>query len=131
MSEPQFNCLNCDFKTTSEKVLLSHVVKHKNEANFRIKCCHCPQISKKLNSHQKHIKICLNPKPKLAVKETNPTPKKEFYWQCQICNVQININCVPDVQDFDKIKSHCYNHAKEDAFPPCPVCGNTYTVRSF
>ena len=51
-------CLNCNFSTKNEEELIKHTKVHQHLPNFGIKCFRCPQISKIINSHYKHIRSC-------------------------------------------------------------------------
>ena len=124
------SCLNCTFNCKDESELLSHVRIHQHEPNFRIPCVRCPQISRKTNSHLKHIKLCKANDcsiPPVRINEEN----FEFVWQCQNCLEEVKINKEPNLDDFQTVKIHCLKHVKAGAVPPCPVCGSDYKVKRF
>ena len=93
LSGRNVSCLNCDFRTKDESELLSHVRIHQHEPNFRIQCFRCPQISRKTNTHLKHIKLCKEKDNKLP---KNDKQKFEFVWQCQICEEEVKISKEPN-----------------------------------
>ena len=132
-------CFNCKFSTTDEEKLLSHVKIHLHEATFSIKCQRCPQVSgksskqsglKALDAHRKHIKVCkLNfLKIKNETKKRQDEEKSGFVWQCQLCDENIELKKLPNIDDFEAIKLHCYKHANEGIVPPCPICEKQYQV---
>ena len=137
-------CRNCGFTTTNEKELLSHSRIHQHEINYGIQCFRCPTVSTKYNAHQKHIKTCTEKfkrREKLPEKWLEKTPEKtesnpiqhenEFNWQCpyDTCDFNLDISANANLQDFNKIQTHCYVH--KDNMPPCFVCGKKYEVRIF
>ena len=135
-SERNIICMHCQFNTKIESELLSHSrIHHQNEANFRIQCFRCPQVSRNLKTHEKHIKMCkrnLLSGQKIEKKiHESPFPINEAFWQCKICEELLNINIVQNFQDFQLVVRHCSKHAKEETVPSCPVCSKEYKVIEF
>ena len=107
-------CLCCDYRSNNESDFLKHVNVHRFEPKFKIPCPVCPQILKSIRAYNTHKKYCVGTKTlKDSVdtkKETESTPNQ--LWQCQNCPVQIQINAVQNIIDFQKITKHIFVHSR-------------------
>ena len=123
-------CFHCNYKSHVEKDFLSHVAVHRHEKNFQIPCFQCPQISRKLKPHRKHIKNVHNS----SLKENSnnePTFVSIRTWQCphSHCETKFEIKRVANQKNFNTIVKHLYKHAKkEKVICPIAVCQATYKV---
>ena len=126
-------CLNCNFKTMSEKDLLIHVKIHKNQANFRVPCVRCPQESTNLDYHQKHIKKCKESVPVAFVPndDLEKSSISKLFWRCDLCHETLDVSDKPNYKDLKSVTSHCYSHIRDKEEIYCPICHSKFTVRYF
>ena len=131
-------CLNCRYTTHDESIFMEHVKIHQFEKNrFRIPCTSfsCPKSFNSFKTFKQHKKKCKLKKHQEAQSKDEdklPTDSNDGHvWSCPNCNDVLEIHKSPNLDDFEKIKTHCEMHAKNEEVA-CPIheCGSRYKVRS-
>ena len=60
----------------------------------------------------------------------NEDTANQLCWKCPFCEEKIEISGIQNQDDFKKVTSHCFKHAKEEEIS-CPICSIKYKVRQF
>ena len=108
---------------------MDHVEIHKSERGFAIPCMICPQELKCLKTYKKHKAT----KHKENIVEKNPdiiqqiNPNSGRVWACGNCDEKLSIHDEANMDDFEKVKTHCYFHAKNEEVS-CFICSKRYKV---